>query len=306
MEQADTLPHAGPLVLGTAQLGMDYGVANRSGRPAPDAAVNLIRTAWTQGIRSFDTAAAYGESETVLGYAFAALGLQQQARVITKGSLAAGPTPLSDAVRRSLSRLQVPQLAAWLLHEEPRLVDWHGQVLHEARQLQENGIVSQFGISVYHPSVAFQALEDRGLKAVQFPASPLDRRFLRAPVLRRLTAAQPQLYARSIYLQGLCLMAPAEVPPAIHRGREAISALSAFCQEHHLAPDQFCLHYVLARTAGTGTRLVIGLEHPRQLERNVRLMGLAPPDPAVYDAWDAQWPDDIADLVLPMHWPAIR
>ena len=58
------------LVLGTAQLGMNYGIANQTGKPELATARNIVRTAWEGGIRCFDTAQGYGDSERILGIFF--------------------------------------------------------------------------------------------------------------------------------------------------------------------------------------------------------------------------------------------
>ena len=48
-------------MLGTAQLGLAYGVANTTGRPDFHQAVRLIAAAAEGGVNCFDTAAAYGD-----------------------------------------------------------------------------------------------------------------------------------------------------------------------------------------------------------------------------------------------------
>ena len=57
------------LTLGTAQLGMKYGIANRVGNPSRSAAVGLARQAIIHGVMHLDTARGYEESESVLGEA---------------------------------------------------------------------------------------------------------------------------------------------------------------------------------------------------------------------------------------------
>ena len=49
------------LVLGTAQLGMNYGIANTSGQPDFPTIKSIIQNAWNNGIQEFDTAQAYGK-----------------------------------------------------------------------------------------------------------------------------------------------------------------------------------------------------------------------------------------------------
>ena len=50
------------IVLGTAQIGLPYGRRKSAGVIPREHAVALLDAAWSAGIRSFDTAEAYGES----------------------------------------------------------------------------------------------------------------------------------------------------------------------------------------------------------------------------------------------------
>lgn len=291
------------MVLGTAQLGMNYGVANCSGRPGAAQVQALIAQCLAHGVTSFDTAQAYGESEAILGQAFADLGVRDQVNVISKGSLHGAPTAtLASRIHGSLQRLGLPRLDFWLLHDELQLAAWTAAVAREAADLGDAKLVGGFGLSAYTPDVALRAIEDCGLAALQFPASPMDRRFLRDGVLGRLAAGGTRLFIRSVFLQGLCLMTPAAVPPGIAHGRTAVEALAGFCATHALPRSGFCMHYVLNRTARTGAKIVIGLESMAQLESNLRVLREAPPDPALFDAWDAAWPDDLPELILPTRW----
>jgi len=55
------------LVLGTAQLCLDYGIANKSGKPEENKAFEIMKYAAENGINYFDTAYSYGNSETTIG-----------------------------------------------------------------------------------------------------------------------------------------------------------------------------------------------------------------------------------------------
>lgn len=294
---------ASRFVLGTAQLGMAYGVANQSGRPSAAQASALIAKCVARGITWFDTAQAYGESEVVLGQAFADLGIGKQIDVISKGSFQTTPDEsLTDKIHRSLQRLGLSHLACWLMHDEHQLVSWTDKIAREAKDLCDKCLVGSFGLSAYSTEIALRAVENHGLSAVQFPASPFDRRFLRDSVADRLAAGGAHLFIRSVFLQGLCLMIPTEVPSGITLGREAVEALAGFCASKGIQRDAFCLHYVLHRTELTGAKLVIGMENEAQLERNLTLMNESPPAPACFDEWDDLWPADIPDLILPYRW----
>ena len=54
-------------MLGTVQLGLNYGMANTTGKPSEETAHEILRTAHDVGVTVLDTAAAYGTSEEVVG-----------------------------------------------------------------------------------------------------------------------------------------------------------------------------------------------------------------------------------------------
>ena len=75
------------LGLGTAQLGVAYGISNRSGRPSEAEASAILECALEQGIDTIDTAPAYGESEALLGRLLPA---GADVRIVTKTEPLAG------------------------------------------------------------------------------------------------------------------------------------------------------------------------------------------------------------------------
>lgn len=294
---------ASRIVLGTAQLGMPYGIANRMGKPGDAEACGLIAKCMEHGITWFDTAQAYGQSEAVLGRIFADLGIQGQVNIIGKGPLPpTGDGTLSKQIQSSLELLGIPRFAFWLAHDEQQLKSYEGSLAAEAEQLRQAGLVGGFGVSAYTPRTAANAIKSHGLAAIQYPASPFDRRFFREGTSGHLARAGTCQFIRSVYLQGLCLMEPSTVPSRVPLGREAVSVLAEFCQSHGLPRDLFCLHYVLHRSAASGARLVIGLESDEQLVRNLKLLSHSPVEPGLFDEWDAVWPHDHEALILPYLW----
>jgi aryl-alcohol dehydrogenase-like predicted oxidoreductase len=291
------------IVLGTAQLGMPYGIANRLGKPSDADAHELIAKCMEHGITWFDTARAYGQSEAVLGRIFADLGIQEHVNVIGKGSLQPdGHGTSISQIHCSLELLGIPRFAFWLAHDEKHLDSYNGDLIAEEEQLRHAGLIGGFGISAYTPQTALKAVHNHGLAAVQFPASPFDRRFFREEFSEHLASAGTALFIRSVFLQGLCLMEPSDVPPGISMAREAVQALSEFCRNHDLPKDRFCLHYVLHRSSVCKAKMVVGLETIDQLERNLCILSHTPTEPGLFDEWDALWPHDHEALILPYLW----
>ena len=55
------------IALGTVQFGLEYGISNTCGRTDQRSVNQILQYACDNGIDTIDTAAQYGESESVLG-----------------------------------------------------------------------------------------------------------------------------------------------------------------------------------------------------------------------------------------------
>jgi aryl-alcohol dehydrogenase-like predicted oxidoreductase len=55
------------MTLGTAQLGLNYGIANNEGKPGEEKALRILDSALASGVNCIDTAADYGDSEKIIG-----------------------------------------------------------------------------------------------------------------------------------------------------------------------------------------------------------------------------------------------
>ena len=104
----------GRLVLGTVALGLPYGlpakVEDRLALIPAERATAVVQAAWEMGIRTFDTAPAYGCAETRLGTAL-------QGNGIIWSKLAVDTDPM-ESLERSLISLQRRQLD---------LLQWHNR-----------------------------------------------------------------------------------------------------------------------------------------------------------------------------------
>ncbi len=224
------------LCLGTAQLGLDYGVTNAAGKPDDAAAEALLDLALRRGVRRFDTAAAYGDAEARLGGLLATLKDRHAGAVtiVTKalGRDASGridPDALLRSAERSLTALRVPRLSGLLLHHAADLSDDDGPALAAAlRRLRDDGVTEAIGLSGTVPEVAAALDRLPDCDIVQVPTSALDQRLARCGLLDRLRDAGIAVYCRSAFLQGI-ILAPkppayfADLAPALAR-LDAISA----------------------------------------------------------------------------------
>lgn len=213
VEARDHRSRAAELVLGTVQLGLPYGAANLAGMPNEGAAMTLIGAAISSGVRSFDTARAYGDAERRLGLALGALD-SSDISVITKLDPLAGLTPACppaealararDSLAASRAALRRERLDVYLLHRAWHRTAWGGAVWRELIAQKGRGGIGRLGVSVSAPEEALAALADPHVEQIQLPFNLLDRRYDQSGVIEA-ARRRPDviIHVRSVLMQGL-------------------------------------------------------------------------------------------------------
>jgi aryl-alcohol dehydrogenase-like predicted oxidoreductase len=257
------------LALGTVQFGLDYGVANTSGRIASAEAKSILKLASGSCMDTLDTAIAYGDSESVLGQ----LGVQQW-NVVSK--LPGVPEDCSDVtlwvrqeVQGSLSRLGVSRLYGLLLHRPSQLLGKTGPALYEALQsLKEDGLVCKTGVSVYGPAELDALFDNYQFDLIQAPFNILDRGLVESGWAIRLQSAGVEVHTRSAFLQGLLLMPGDQRPSKFDRWQSIWQEWTRWLQDNGLTPLQACLQYAVSQP--NIDRVVVGVDTSAQLEEIIR------------------------------------
>ncbi len=213
------------LILGTAQLGMEYGRANTSGCPSEDEAMQILKTAVNLGVTHVDTARAYGDSERRIGL-FLERGYHQAIKVITKlDPLEFLPpnTPrrcvrsaVDASVFRSCRELRVSHLDVLLLHRANHLDSHGGSIWERLCELRDEGVIGALGVSVQNVDEAKRALANPDIRYLQLPFNILDRRWLNSAFQESLRARPDVVVlARSPLLQGLLAVEDPTVWPRV-------------------------------------------------------------------------------------------
>lgn len=285
-----TSPHE-KIILGTAQFGLPYGIANAQGQISCQEGAQILALAQRAGIRTLDTAIAYGNSETALGDLNVA-----NWQIITKlpeMPALSGPDQVAawveTQVQGSLTRLRIPSAYGLLLHRPAQLRTDQGPALYRAlRAQQASGRIGKIGISIYGPDELENLPPEMSFDIVQAPLNILDTRMIRSGWAARLGAAGCELHVRSIFLQGLLLM-PATARPAYFSRWDALwKKWENWLADSGLSPLQACIRHALRTT--DAKRVVIGVDHAAHLESILAATqgtlpklpdGLEMPDPAL-------------------------
>lgn len=289
------------LCLGTVQFGLDYGIANRSGRPSEDQVRAVVERALEHGIRCFDTAQAYGDSEERLGRALRELGASADARIVTK--LAPGLPERKDlltSIENSLDRLGVERLEALLLHDPADLRYWGDGLGDAIAHVQIMKKIGAFGVSVYRPE-EIENGRDHGAAAFQVPLNAVDRRFANFPA-----DVGEDYYVRSVFLQGLMQLDDPVIEARLPAALPFVSEMRRFCIRNAVDLDDFVIAYALH--AMPNATFVFGVDAPEHIDANVRkFQRAADAVPAgLCDEWTATASTPPEDVWNPSRWPANR
>jgi len=291
-------------VLGTVQLGMSYGIANTEGKPDLDKAQIIIATAWQHGIRTFDTARAYGDSERVLNIALHRLGVFDDARIITKLPAVVDPADaraVERAVQQSFDALGTDHIHAILLHKAAACLDeWDSGVGSVLRAHRDAGRIKHLGASFNGPEEARRWWNHPDMDLLQVACSAWDQRMLDHGVLDAARNAGKTCYVRSIYLQGLLTMTPDAVAHRLPMAHAASVCWHDIAHRFNIDPRVLAVRFA----AGLDLPLVVGAESADQIAQTVAMAneGSLPQD--LVETIARELPPLLNDDILtPSTWP---
>ena len=283
------------LILGTVQFGLNYGIANSEGKPNLNKVRAILRCAAGHGIRILDTAAAYGDSETVIGTVLAEdSALKNHFQVVSKiPPLPQDISPedakifIRKSVDASLRNLRIDQLYGILFHREE-----DAPKLPLLKELQKEGKVRLCGFS----ADGFLPEDISEAEMIQVPGNILDRRFI--PFSRK---KPHKLFVRSVYLQGLLMMPEEKIPAVLAGVIPYRRKLAALAEENAMGATELYMRYLLSFPEIDG--VLTGVDNPEQLEYNLQMVSGGPLDEAVLQKIRNLIPELPELWIHPKLWP---
>lgn len=254
------------LIIGTANFGLKYGIANQS-QISPAEIDRILTLAVKSGIWGVDTAKGYGNAERVLGNY---IKVNRPAfKIITKLSLPIYTwDKLQAQVQDSLNKLHVSQLDYVLLHSFITYSKYRDKIGAGFTRLQKTGKIKSWGISVYHRHEVELLIED-GLSdiAIEFPLNLFDQRFLKGNLLKKLKRKKFQLFSRSVFLQGLFFLNPNQLSPFFNPVKGKLQQLRDLSSKSKLSISELALRFVASNELIDG--IVCGVDSVTQLHSNL-------------------------------------
>lgn len=263
------------LCLGTVQFGLDYGVNNKVGKPSKAEVFEMLDIAVDRGIFYYDTAAAYGNAEELLGEYLMSRGGKSKFEIISKlkPNLIDEQSNNHDNVVekeiiKSLKKMNLEVLNGYLLHTPSNFYD--SKIIEDLTRCKEKGLVKNIGVSVYEFNHAIDVVSSATVDYIQVPYSIFDQRIDHDHFFEIAQNNKVKVFARSAFLQGLLLMDSNNLPQYLKHARVYLNQFENILKKYNMSRDEGAI--VFSYQSPDIDYLVIGVDNRKQLIRNIDLV----------------------------------
>ena len=191
------------LAIGTAQFGLDYGISNPTGKTPSKEIVDILELAHANSIKCLDTAASYGDSEKIIN-SYLNSHPDQSWKIISKLPSLKKKKDIKSYFNFHFNRsksLLGSSLNTYMAHDAKQFLS-HEVLRDNFFSLRERGIINKIGVSVYSEH-EIEKLIEYNIDVIQLPLNILDHRLIKSGILSKIKKCRIEIYARSIFLQGL-------------------------------------------------------------------------------------------------------
>ena len=221
------------LVLGTVQLGLDYGITNKEGQVSINEASLILEQCKKDGIKRLDTAQAYGDSEKNISNAFKntnSFMISSKLKHSSKDLFCNSDIKTwNKSLKNSLKNLKINSLDCLFVHKCSDLLRPDYEILLEwLLSIKTKGLAKRIGVSIYIDD-EINKLPLHEIDLVQIPISIFDQRSFKNGTIEFLSKKNIEIQARSIFLQGLTLINTASLPLWVSKSDKENHAI--FCKE---------------------------------------------------------------------------
>lgn len=293
------------ITLGTVQLGLHYGVANKSGQPSKDYSHELLQYALDHGINSLDTARIYGDAEDIIG----SFKNSNDFTIVSKFKLsddavydsALAIEEARESIQTSCRSLNKKHLPIVLFHKNiHQPINRVASILPNIfKTLIKEGLVESGGISLYSANELHYISEWENMNCIQVPVNVFDTRILDKTILEKLELNKVTVFARSIYLQGLLAMEE-PLPDSLSFAIPYYVQLKKIAAKANRSVKEIAFSFV--RDTLCVSSIVIGAETMEQLSENIALLNAPPLSEDTYNEIKECFKNVPDEIITPALW----
>jgi len=256
------------LILGTVQFGLNYGINNTIGKLTEDQVFELLETAYELGVRTLDTAEAYGNAHSIIS------NFHKQSKkrfnIISKYSSSNFDYPIDfvERIKVHCSNFNVNYLEGYMFHSyndfkmninnDPNVLD----------NIKNSGLVKKIGVSVHSNDEIEDLLNFKNIDLIQLSFNLFDNEYQRKEILEKAKKRNIEIHTRSVFLQGLFFKDINMLTNCLLPLKNNLSELSLISKNNNLSIESLALNYPLNKTYID--KVLIGVDSLEQLKKNIK------------------------------------
>lgn len=256
------------IILGTVQLGLEYGVNNNSGKPSQNQVNEILNFAFDDGVRFLDTAEAYGNAHSIIGD-FHQNNPDKEFGIITKLPKVVDER-IESKIELYLNQLGVSQLYALLFHSFDTYYD-NKIFIKKLNHFKDLGKIKYIGVSIYTNAQFKEVIEDNSIDIIQLPFNLFDNIYQRGDLLALAKSKNKIIHTRSAFLQGLFFLPLDSKNKVVNSLFEPLSLLHKLVEQTGVSIQNMALDYCLKQK--NIDSVLIGVDNLEQLKLNLNYLG---------------------------------
>lgn len=253
------------LILGTVQMGLDYGINNISGKITFENSCSILSKAFELEIDTLDTAEAYGNAHQVIGH-FHQLNPGIKFKVITKIPHGVLVDEIEQKIKDYIHDLNVHQLEVLMFHSFDSY-EKNKDIIDVLIFLKNQGLIKHIGVSVYTNDQIKVLLSDVAITVVQLPFNLLDNESVRGDLMNQLKHKNKTIHTRSAFLQGLFFKDDIDNNHVSQQLSKELFAIKTIAHDENTTVTNLALSYCLGQE--NIDQVLIGVDSERQLIENI-------------------------------------
>lgn len=246
------------IIIGTAQLGTQYGIANKNVNYGLKERLYFLDEAYKNNYKTFDTAYAYKNSHKIIGKWIRSKKVYPKIYTKIPNLDKFVEEEINSIYTKSIKQLNISNLEGILLHN---YLDWSKTDIKKfIIDKLEKKIIKNFGFSIYdHKNIP----SDEAVNIIQVPGNIFNQSIIKSDEINNFLNKGGQVQVRSLFIQGLLLMNIDEIPYYLDEIKNPLH------QFHNLAKELNTSSYELAilcvKNIIPQAKLVLGFDNINQL-----------------------------------------
>ena len=225
------------IILGTAQFGRRYGIANTKILTKKNF-YKILDLALKKNINYLDTSLNY-QNEKLIGNYIKSNEIQNHIKIITKiPSLKSIPKfKITNLLEKSLLNLGINKFDTIFFHD-PKDINYVKNNIKYFEKIKKDFNVKNFGFSIYEKKDLNKIKKIKIIDSIQVPINFINEDF------SKIKDKNIKIYARSIFLQGLLINKKINYKVLAKNIIESHKNYINYITKEKINPVKFCLEYI--------------------------------------------------------------